>query len=113
MMNSRRLTLRPHWFGWFSPDGYFCTDDPAAYSASEPVFRRMASEYATLLGAEVYAALVPALEQAWAERGARLQAAWGTPTDLGQGPWRRSPQPRRPLQVISAPAERGDGDRAE
>ena len=107
------VTLRPHWFGWFDPDGYFCTDDPAAYSAAEPVFRRMASEYATLLGADVYAALVPALEQAWAERGARLQSSWGTPPDLGQGPWQRSPEPRRPLRVISAPAEHRDGDRAE
>ena len=79
------VTLRPHWFGWFAPEGYFCTDDPAAYSASEPVFRRMASEYSMLLTPTIYAALLPALEQAWAERGERLQAAWGTPTDLGRG----------------------------
>ncbi|HEY2298167.1 MAG TPA: hypothetical protein VGH43_10600 [Jatrophihabitans sp.] len=104
------VTLRPHWFGWFAPEGYFCTDDPAAYSAGEPVFRRMSSEYSTLLGAEVYAALLPTLEQAWAERGERLRAAWGTPTDLGRPPWERSPQP---IQLVSTTAEGGDGDRAE
>lgn len=104
------VTLRPHWFGWFAPEGYFCTDDPAAYSASEPVFRRMASEYSTLLGADVYAALLPVLEQAWAERGERLRAAWGTPTDLGRPPWERS---LKPIQVTSTTAQGGDGDRAE
>ena len=104
------VTLRPHWFGWFAPEGYFCTDDPAAYSASEPVFRRMASEYSTLLGADVYAALLPALEQAWAERGERLRASWGTPTDLGRPPWERSPQP---IRLTSTTAEGGDRDRAE
>lgn len=38
------VTLRPSWLGWFAPDGYWCTSDPAAYSANDPVFRRLASE---------------------------------------------------------------------
>jgi hypothetical protein len=83
------VTLRPPWIGWFSPDGWFCTSDPAAYSATEPVFRRMATEFSYLLGDDVYAALLPALEQAWEERGARLRASWGTPVPLETPSWRR------------------------
>jgi hypothetical protein len=85
----RRLlvTLHPPWFGWFAADGYFCTSDPAAYSATEPVFRRMASEFSGLLGADVYAALLPTLEQIWAERGERLKKSWGQPTPLPAPRW--------------------------
>jgi hypothetical protein len=81
------VTLRPHWFGWFAADGYFCTKDPAAFSAAEPVFRRMASEFATLLGDEVYAALLPALDEIWAERGERLRRNWGRPVPLPTPTW--------------------------
>lgn len=81
------VTLQPPWFGWFSPDGYFCTSDPAAYSAKDPVFRRMASEYSSLLGEDVYATLLAALEEIWAERGARLQRNWGTPVPLEMPKW--------------------------
>jgi hypothetical protein len=76
------VTLRPPWFGWFADTGYFCTTDPAAYSAAEPVFRRMASEFTTLLGEEVYGQLSAALEQLWAERGTRATANWGRPAAL-------------------------------
>lgn len=81
------VTLQPHWFGWFSADGYFCTSDPAAFSAGEPVFRRMNSEFSTLLGEDVYAALLPTLEEIWAERGARLRRGWGQPAPLPTPTW--------------------------
>ncbi len=83
------VTLQPPWTGWFSPEGWFCTSDPAAYSATEPVFRRMASEYASLLGDDVWAVASPVLEQAWAERGERLRASWGTPVPLETPTWAR------------------------
>jgi hypothetical protein len=76
------VTLRPHWFGWFAAEGYFCMSDPAAFSAGEPVFRRMASEYSTLLGESVYGALLPVLEEIWVERGKRLKGNWGRPVQL-------------------------------
>jgi hypothetical protein len=81
------VTLQPPWLGWFSPDGYFCTSDPAAYSAADPVFRRMASEYSSLLGEDVYATLAAALEEIWAERGLRLRRTWGTPVPLEMPKW--------------------------
>lgn len=83
------VTLRPPWFGWFASDGYFCTSDPAAYSAAEPVFRSMARQYTTLLGESVYAALLPVLNQVWAERGERLKRSWGRPTALSAPTWAR------------------------
>ncbi len=81
------VTLQPPWTGWFSPEGYFCTSDPAAYSAADPVFRRMASEFSFLLGDDVYATLLPVLDQIWDERGARLQESWGTPVPLETPRW--------------------------
>lgn len=81
------VTLRPPWFGWFAADGYFCTSDAAAYSATEPVFRRMASEYTALLGADVYAAMLPTLDEIWAERGERLKRNWNKPVALGMPAW--------------------------
>lgn len=94
----RRLlvTLRPPWFGWFAPEGYFCTKDPAAYSATEPVFLRMESEFRSLLGDEVYDALRPVLDQVWAERGARLRESWGRPVALGMPHWAREREQARP-----------------
>jgi hypothetical protein len=83
------VTLRPHWFGWFSAEGYFCMSDPAAFSAGEPVFRRMASEYSTLLGESVYAALLPVLDEIWVERGQRLKRNWGRPVSLPAPRWAR------------------------
>ena len=106
------VTLRPPWFGWFAPSGYFCTKDPAAFTASEPVFARMESEFRSLLGDEVYAALRPVLDQVWAERGARLRESWGRPVALEMPRWARE---REQELGRSTPAERGDaaGDRGE
>lgn len=111
----RRLlvTLRPPWFGWFAPEGYFCTKDPAAFSADEPVFRRMRSEYTSLLGEQVYAALLAVLEQIWAERGARLRQNWGRPVALGMPHWARDREQERQKMLGLTTAEGGDGDRAE
>ena len=79
------VTLRPHWFGWFEPGRVLLHRRPGGLLARPSrCFVGWPRSTRTLLGAEVYAALVPALEQAWAERGERLRAAWGTPTDLGQ-----------------------------
>jgi hypothetical protein len=111
----RRLlvTLRPPWFGWFAPEGYFCTKDPAAFTATEPVFLRMESEFTWLLGADVYAALRPVLDQVWAERGERLRRSWGTPVALGMPHWAVEREAER---LESAAAESGNtaaGDRGE
>lgn len=81
------VTLQPHWFGWFAAEGYFCTDDPAAFSADEPVFRRMAAEFSRLLGTEVYAALAPALEEIWTERAERMRRSWGRPVPIPAPIW--------------------------
>jgi len=83
------VTLQPGWFGWFASTGYFCMSDPAAYTAAEPVFRRMASEYTTLLGESVWNALVPTLEQIWRERGEQLSRSWGQPVELHPPRWAR------------------------
>ena len=83
------VMLRPPWFGLFAADGYFCTSDAAADSATEPVFRLMASEYTALLGADVYAALLPRLDEIWAERGERLKRNWNKPVALGMPAWAR------------------------
>jgi hypothetical protein len=83
------VTLRPPWYGWFKADDYFCTSDPAAYSATEPVFRRMRSEYSALLGEDVYTALLPAFEEIWAERGERIRRNWGRPVPLPVPTWVR------------------------
>jgi hypothetical protein len=111
----RRLlvTLRPPWFGWFAPEGYFCTKDPAAFTATEPVFLRMESEFSWLLGADVYAALRPVLDQVWAERGERLRRSWGQPVALGMPHWAVE---REQDRLQSAATEGGDaaaGDRGE
>lgn len=109
------VTLRPAWFGWYAPEGYFCTSDPAAFSASEPVFHRMASEYSMLLGADVYDALRPVLDQAWAERGERLRRSWGKPVALAMPEWaqdhvadRRKAAAAAALAPASTPAEGGN-----
>lgn len=112
------VTLRPPWYGWFAPEGYFCTKDPAAFSAAEPVFRRMESEYTSLLGAEVYARLREVLDEVWAERGERLRRNWGTPAALGMPHWARERAAERTgkdlgLVPVSPPTQRGDGDGAE
>jgi hypothetical protein len=83
------VTLRPPWFGWFAADGYFCTADPAAFSAAAPAFRTMSSQYAMLLGDEVYSALLVTLEEMWAERGERLRRGWGQPVALTAPTWAR------------------------
>lgn len=104
------VTLRPPWFGWFAPEGYFCTADPAAFTATEPVFSRMESEFSLLLGADVYAALRPVLDQVWAERAERLRGSWGRPVALGMPRWARE-RAESPQQ--SAATEGRDLDGAE
>ena len=108
------VTLRPPWFGWFAPSGYFCTKDPAAFSASEPVFERMESEFRSLLGDEIWDVLRPVLDQVWTERGERLRKSWGRPVALDMPRWARDreqetdqagsgrPHPP-PLAVITLP----------
>ncbi len=71
------------------PGGLLLHLRPAAYSATDPVFRRMATEFSFLLGEDVYGTLLPVLEQAWAERGERLQKTWGTPVPLETPKWAR------------------------
>jgi hypothetical protein len=108
----RRLlvTLRPHWFGWFDPDGYFCTNDPAAFSGTSPVYLRMASELSMLLGPAAHAAIRGALDQVMAERGERLRRSWGTPVALAPPTWARYQshmRQQRRLQTLDGPAEPG------
>jgi hypothetical protein len=111
----RRLlvTLRPPWFGWFAPEGYFCTKDPAAFTATEPVFRRMESEFTWLLGAEVYGALLPVLEQVWAERGERLRRSWGQPVALGMPRWAADRERERLGSVAAESGNTAAGDGGE
>jgi hypothetical protein len=110
------VTLRPPWFGWFAPTGYFCTKDPAAFSATEPVFSRMDSEFRSVLGDEIWDVVRRELDQIWAERGERLRKSWGQPVALGMPRWARErAQELAPELPRSAPAERGDaaGDRGQ
>jgi hypothetical protein len=111
----RRLlvTLRPPWFGWFAPDGYFCTKDPAAFTATEPVFLRMESEFTWLLGAEVYAALRVVLDQVWAERGERLRRSWGRPVALGMPQWAVEREQERHQSAAAKGGNGAAGDRRE
>lgn len=83
------VTLRPPWSGWFARDRYWCTSDPSAYSASEPVFRRMASEYTALLGEDVFATLLPVMEELWAQRHEHYERNWGRPVPLPTPSWAR------------------------
>jgi hypothetical protein len=97
------VTLRPHWFGWFAPAGYFCTSDPAAFSATEPVFAGMDSEFRSLLGDEIWDVLRRELDQAWTERGERLRGSWGQPVALGMPHWAREREQQRTM-TQSAPS---------
>lgn len=81
------VTLRPAWYGWFASDRYWCTSDPAAYSATEPAFRGMASQYEWLLGEDVFATLSPVLEELWEQRREHYQRNWGRPVPLETPRW--------------------------
>ena len=82
------VTLRPHWFGWFAAEGYFCMSDPAAYSADRAgvsadgfgVFDAVRCGMCTRRCCRV-------LEEIWVERGKRLKGNWGRPVQLPTPKW--------------------------
>ena len=53
---------RRHWGAGGAEFAWWCTEDPAAFTAPEPLFRRAAAELAQLLPASVWAALREHLE---------------------------------------------------
>lgn len=75
-------TLTPSWWGWFDPDSYWCTNDPAAFSGSEPAFRTLASELRDYFGKEAWEEIEPHLEALYEDRKAHFQKSWGQPVQL-------------------------------
>ena len=83
------VTLRPPWSAGSPPTATSAHPTPQPIRRPSLLFRRMASEYTALLGADVYAALLPRLDEIWAERGERLKRNWNKPVALGMPAWAR------------------------
>ncbi|NCG24823.1 MAG: hypothetical protein GWP47_11930, partial [Actinobacteria bacterium] len=49
--------------------GWWCTDDPLAFSADRPVFKTSREEILELIGEELYAVLVDIIEAKVADHG--------------------------------------------
>lgn len=83
------VTIRPHWFGWFSPDGYWCTKDPAAFSGTQAAYQTLEQEFRVRMGDTEYQEMKRALDQVMEERGERIKRSWGQPVELPMPKWAR------------------------